>query len=465
MLSETEATDRRAVQNEIDTNGPAGDELLTVVSADCHAGLPTDRYSEYLPARFHEELHDYCAHRYQARAAGVTLGSKRNGFSIWKQKFLDDFTAEDLVDDTGPTGGWDFEVRLKDLDSDGVAGEVIFPGPVNVFVETSIPFQGPGFFGDTFTAESSFGSMWAGARAYNRWLAEQLDPKFQAGLALVPTMSDLDEVLKEVEWATSVGFKGMYVRQGEVGLPPLGDQRYERFWASCQDHDLVVNLHGGVGTPTGEKLMNPVNGSIGTSGIETALFGIRPLWYIIPAGVFDRYPNLRMSFTEVHASWAPTIIDMLDTRWEDPWLQDHGKLERKPSEVWAHNFGIGASFLSRAEVLMRKEIGIDVIMYGSDYPHVEGIWPNTKMYMREIFAGVSEPEVRKLAGENAIRFYRLDPGSVRARAAQCQVRVSDVTSGEPDPAGFHSKHRHIARAHRPSSWVFAGVPRGFSRGE
>jgi predicted TIM-barrel fold metal-dependent hydrolase len=437
-------------------------ERLMVVTSDGHAGLPTEKYVDYLPSEFHEELAAYCARRDEAFKAGITLGSNRKGFAIWKQQFVDDFKEEPLVDEPGPTGGWDFEVRAKEQAADGIAGEVIFPGPVNMFIETSIPFQGPAFFGDAFTAESSFASMWAGARAYNRWLAERIDPRTQAALALVPTMSDLEEVDREINWAAENGFKGMYLRQAEAGLPPIGDQRYEPVWAACQDHDLMVNFHGGVGHPGNELPMRAVNGCSG-GGIETAFWGVRPLWIMIPAGIFDRFPQLRVAFTEVHATWAPTFVDMLDVRYEDPWLLDHGKLERRPSEVWAHNFGIGASFMSRAEAEMRHEIGIDVLMWGSDYPHVEGVWPASMKYMHEIFAGLPIEDVRKLAGENAIRFYNLDPDAVRAAADICGPLEQDIVGGSPDPAGFYSEDRHIARAARPSSWVIGGVPRGFTK--
>lgn len=436
-------------------------ERLMVVTSDTHAGPPTQDYEEYLPREFHDELRAYCARRGEARAAGATLGSGKKGFAIWKQKFLDDYIDEELVNEPGPTGGWDFDVREKELGADGCAGEVIFPGPVNVFIETSIPFQGRAFFGDAYTADSSFDAMWAGARAYNRFLADRINPATQAGLALIPTLADIETARGEIRWAADAGLKGAYVRQAEAGLPALGDERYEPLWAEIEACDLVLNFHGGVGAPE-EPPITMANGANGYTGVETAFWGYRPLWRLIMAGTFDRYPNLRMVFSEVHGSWVPTMIDMLDVRWEDPWLSDHGLLQRKPSDVWRQNCGIGASFLSRAEVEMSDPIGADGLMYGNDYPHVEGIWPATPFYLGQIFSGVDVDLVKKLAGENACRMYRLDEAALRTRAQECGPLIADIVGAEVDPAGFHSENRYAARAARPSSWVLGGVPRGFS---
>ena len=60
--------------------------------------------------------------------------------------------------------------------------------------------------------------------------------------------------------------------------------------------------------------------------------------------------------------------------------------------------------MHRSEVEMRDEIGIETIDFGRDYPHTEGTWPNTSDYLRRLFAGVPERDVRLILGENAIRF-------------------------------------------------------------
>jgi predicted TIM-barrel fold metal-dependent hydrolase len=430
---------------------------LTVISTDDHAGLPTERYREYLERRYHAELDEYLVQRQMAWDAGVTLGSNKRGFAAFNQQFLDDYRNEPLRETGGPRGGWEFDVRVKELEADGVVAEVIFPGPVNMDVETSIPFQGRAFFGDAFTADHSLDSMWAGARAYNRWLGEVFDPARQAPLVLVPSVADVDLAIAELRWGAQAGFRGVILRQQEDGVPLLYDPRYEPLWDACEDLGLPVHFHGGVGLPLEPDSTSPHLAMF--SSIETAWWGYRPIWHLIFAGVLERHPSLQVVFAEMHGSWAPSVIDMLDVRYEDQWLQYRDILPHKPSDYWKRQCFVGASFLSRREVEMREQIGEDKLMYASDYPHVEGIWPQTPHYLHEVFAGFSPELARKLCAENAAAIYGFDLAHLDAVAANVGPVVEDVVSGQPSPIETHATDRMAARAARPANWVMSGPPR------
>ena len=80
----------------------------------------------------------------------------------------------------------------------------------------------------------------------------------------------------------------------------------------------------------------------------------------------------------------------------------------KPSEYFNRNINIGASCIPRADVDLRGLIGVENMMWGSDYPHPEGTWPHTREYYTEVFSGVPEAEGRKILGENAVEWYGLD---------------------------------------------------------
>ena len=82
------------------------------------------------------------------------------------------------------------------------------------------------------------------------------------------------------------------------------------------------------------------------------------------------------------------------------------------------NVGIGASCVRRADIEMRDEIGLDSIMWGSDFPHPEGTWPNTGKYYKETFSGIPEEDGRKILGGNAVEFYGLDHDKLRAVALE-----------------------------------------------
>jgi len=438
-------------------------DRLTVITCDAHAGPPTTEYREYLEARFHPELDDYLEERERAKNAGFLLGSRGKGFASFSQQFLDDFRNEPERHPGGPAGAWDFGLRRKELESDGIVAEVIFPGPANVDVETQIPFQGGAFFGDLFTADRSLDSMWAGASAYNRWLAERVDHRHQAALALVPSTKDIERVLSELRWAAEAGCRGIVIRQMEHGLPLLHDSRYEPIWATAEELGLLVHFHGGIGMPLEVRSDSPA--ALLCSTMETAWWNYRPLWCLIFGGVFERHPNLKVVFTEGSASWVPTILDTMDVRYEDHWLQYKDALRDKPSDYWYRHCYVGASFLSRPEVELLDLIGPANAMFGNDYPHVEGIWPQTKSYLHEVLAGNREDVARSVCAENAARLYGFDLAYLNQLAEAVGPLASEVLSGSPSPASTHPTDRMAARAARPASWVMAGVPRGFTRAQ
>jgi hypothetical protein len=105
---------------------------------------------------------------------------------------------------------------------------------------------------------------------------------------------------------------------------------------------------------------------------------------------------------------------------------------RRPSEYWRTNCLQSLSFVHRCEVGMRHEIGIENVVFGRDYPHPEGTWPNTGDWLRDAFAGVPEHELRLMLGENAIRMLDLDAKALRAIADRVGPTVDDILGAGPD---------------------------------
>jgi hypothetical protein len=149
--------------------------------------------------------------------------------------------------------------------------------------------------------------------------------------------------------------------------------------------------------------------------------------------VFDRHPRLTVAMTEVRADWVPATIAVLDRV-----AQDHRDDERvaamrlTPSEYFRRNVVVTPSSIHRAEVEMRHEIGIDRLLFGADYPHWEGTWPNTRDWIRTAFDGVPVDEVRQILGTNAIAAYGLDEQALRAVAARIGPSAELLTEGPAD---------------------------------
>lgn len=388
-----------------------------VVSSDCHAGLPPEQYRDYLDPQYRE-------------AFDVALPIQIEETKKAARKFLvADINAEwrkgreDLL-----SGAWDHAQRVKVLDGDGIAGEVIYPDGIT---EMNMPPFGAGLSmptEDPIVPEL----QWAGARAHNRWLAEfcQMDPARRAGVALCPMLWDVDEAVKEVQWAKENGLRGILIPTRWGRLDAYHHPKYDPVWAACQDLGMVVNLHSGAAPMEdyGEE-----RGMMGIYISEVCWFAYRPLTFLLWGGVFERFPKLRLMITEGTAVWVPEYLRLLDFRYADtPYSAKLGDytshLSMKPSEYFARNVLVGASCMPRREAEMRYEIGIENIAWGSDYPHPEGTWPHTRSQMRDTFLDLPEDEIARMLGTNLAEFYDFDVRALEKIAARIGPAKSEFRS-------------------------------------
>ena len=183
-------------------------------------------------------------------------------------------------------------------------------------------------------------------------------------------------------------------------LPGYADDYYEPFWSACEEHGMVVNLHTGAsGTATDAKfLYDQAHG--GMLGLyEVFVFTRRPLWFMIFGGVFDRHPDLKVVVTENGVQWLPSLIRDMES-----FFDTHGGapvrnyLRCVPRDYFEKHVWMGGSLMKRYEAEMRHEIGIDKLMWGADYPHLEGAAPVHREILRYIFGGMPEDDVRKMLG-------------------------------------------------------------------
>ena len=110
------------------------------------------------------------------------------------------------------------------------------------------------------------------------------------------------------------------------------------------------------------------------------------------------------------------------------------RLSLRPSEYWARQCHIGASFIRPAEVGLRHQVGVDKIMWGSDYPHKESSHPFSHEALRPAFAGVPSDEVGDMVGGNAAALYGFDLDLLRPIAAQWGPREGHRPTARPGRA-------------------------------
>ena len=138
------------------------------------------------------------------------------------------------------------------------------------------------------------------------------------------------------------------------------------------------------------------------SGFQMNLVNI--LAAIIAANVLERYPNIRIAFGESGCGWIPYALDRMDFEWEDRFT-DLG-LKMKPSDYWRRQCKATFQF-DRIGAKLIDDMGAESLMWGSDYPHGDGVWPNSDQYIKEQFAEVSPEVTKMITCTNAGKFYGL----------------------------------------------------------
>ncbi len=378
-------------------------DRYTVISADGHAGASVPTYREYLASRWYDE------------------------FDEWARSFQNPFA--DLAG-SNAYRNWDSEQRLAELEADGIVAEVLFPNTIP-------PFFPSGALVTPAPNRDEYEHRWAGLQAHNRWLADfcAAAPGRRAGVAQI-LLNDLDDALAEVEFVAASGLFGGVLLPGvppNHEIAPLWSDVYEPLWARCEALGLVVNHHSGGGLPTFD-LTDPAARAVML--VEIPIYAHRALWALIFAGVFERHPALTFVLTEQGTSWVPGTLQNLDwfakrMRIETAAESHFGgeavaKLSLTPSEYFHRNCYIGASFIRPVESALRHEVGVDRIMWGSDYPHTEGSYPYSREALRASFAGAPEQEVRTMLGDTAARVYGFDLDALDPIAARVGPTVSEI---------------------------------------
>lgn len=384
----------------------ADDDRYLIISADCHAGAELHGYRDYLEQRWWDD------------------------FDAWAASY--EIPYDDL---TGPDGdrNWNSKRRMAELEGDGIVAEVIFPNTIPPFFpKASLTFQPP---------TSDAGDLqrrWAGLQAHNRWLADFCaeTPGRRAGICQV-MLHDIGAAVAEVRWAKEAGLTGGVLLPGVppgTGLPQLYEaDHYEPLFAACEELGMPVNHHGGSASPPmGDRPEDQV-----IFLLEVTWWSHRALTHLMVSGVFERHPELKVVFTEQGTAWIPAELMRLDYffdrmtnavgsqehTWGAPVME---KLSLKPSEYFARQCHVGASFIRQAEVPLRAQVGLDKIMWGSDYPHKEASFPYSLEALRAAFAGVPRDEVAQMLAGNAARIYGFDLEALAPLAARVGPKVADV---------------------------------------
>jgi predicted TIM-barrel fold metal-dependent hydrolase len=282
-------------------------------------------------------------------------------------------------------GAWDPVERLKDQERDGVRAEVLYPSLAMRLFQLE----------DPELRAASF-------RAYNDWLADYCSesPRRLAGVAMIPLDSP-DDGVRELERAAKRGLKGAMIWGAAPPDRRYGDPAYDNFWAAAQDLATPVSLHilteyrgsGGSDFTSVMKSYPALHHSVEKSLAE-----------IIFAGVPERFPRLRFVSVENDIGWIAHFLQRLDHSYEKYRYLERDAIPNPPSFYFRRQ--VRATFQDdRVGVLTRHQVGVENLMWASDFPHSDSTWPNSRDVIARDFEGVPDDEVRAMVADNVAALY------------------------------------------------------------
>jgi len=387
------------------------------ISADSHLEIRPDRYTSRIPAKYRDHapqvitLQDgTLAVLQEGKPLERLISNIACGRPYEERRPFDPLPGENYENSPG-TGSP--EQRLKEQDMDGVDAEVLFPGNV-----------GPSYWRG-IKNDDAFRAMF---RAYNDWLAEEycaVNPDRLIGVGVIP-MTNINDTVAELEHCKKLGLKAIALNAFPAGKRfPMPED--DRFWAAAVDMQMPVTVHVAFGfpqrgappppapsfnyvrRPSPEAAVPDVVDRFNKYGFRGSIQITQLIW----AGVFDRFPKLGVYVAEVQIGWIPNWLDQLDNEYgrQRYWVERvYGlpQLAKFPSEYAREHAYWGFNRNPVGVRIARREMGVDKVMWASDFPHLESDWPNSRRVIEESFVDVPEDEQYKMVAGNAIEFFHLD---------------------------------------------------------
>lgn len=340
-------------------------------SGDSHFLEPSDLWEERLPKRLAD-----LTPKSEKDPDGEYETVHVDGQSF-RRKLPTSVAREFLEESRKAQGIRDARARLHDLDQEGVWGEVIFPSL--------------GMWASTFRTPEL---LKACMRAGNEWALEEIAAVSDRYVvtAQVSTLV-VQDAISELEWAAEQGFRAVFLpTTPHPSAPDWHRAEWEPFWDAADRARMVLSFH--IGT-------DPVDMTTGGAGVvyrgpggavmnyaETTFSGQRAAMKLVASGALDRHPDLKVLVSEGGATWVPFLGDRMLEGYRQHHMAVRPKLERDPKETLMTQ--VYASFQhDETAVAAFEAMGYKNVMFGSDYPHMEGTFGHTQDTLKTLFHGVS----------------------------------------------------------------------------
>ena len=359
-----------------------------LISSDSHVTMPDEAWQEYLDPQYRDrapriertdegDFRVFEGQRTPIMTLDNLAGKKPEEFKLNVRKLEEQ-----------RSGAWDPAERLKDMDTDGVDAEVLYVGgPLN-----------------SKDPELRLASV----RGYNRWLSDYCShaPDRLLGMAAIP-IDTPERAVEELRFAKdAVGLAGGYIplfpSEGDYG-----DAKWNPMWEAFIEAGFPVGLHVGgrrPGTPVASIFESAPRFMTGL--VMSKLTMAEAVSELIHGLVMQRYPDLKFIAVEGQIGWISFFKYYSDHLWEKHRYWTKSELQEPPSHYFDRQ--VFATFMEDPVGLReRHHIGIDNIMWASDYPHSETTWPNSKSLTDEWFTPYGDEDKAKILWKNCARLFGL----------------------------------------------------------
>ena len=394
----------------------SADDLISrippIVDLDAHVVEPAHVWSSRLPTKFRdvgpriemrpagkitltegvyteapgtEGPNDVAWWHYEDQLASIKRPIAAAGYS------LDEITMTGVNYDLMRPGCWQPAARMDDMDINGVEAQLVFPNY-------------PRFCGQIFLRGKDRELALLCVQAYNDWMVDEWCGSSGGRLiplCLVP-LWDPALAAAEVRRNAARGVRAVAFSEipAYLGLASIHSGQWDPFFQACEETKTVVCMHIGSGTKV------PITSVDAPDAVgATIIFGnsVASLTDFLYSGVLHRFPGLKLMYAEAQIGWVPYLLERIDDVWETHrgWSNSKANCPELPSTYYRRQV-TSCFFKDPVGIALLDRVGVDNVVFETDYPHQDSTWPHTKRAAAEQFGHLSQQVINKIARNNAI---------------------------------------------------------------
>ena len=384
-----------------------GQNKYEIIDADQHILEPPHIWKEYLPKKYQKLAPKLVKDHEGGDAWDRGTGSADPiGLVSTPGKRFEDFAWFGVTYDSIRPGCYEGKGRAEDLTIDGVDASIVFPPERTIF---------------RWLGQPDPDASLAGVDAYNSFAFDEFaaaDRKRIFPMYQIPSLG-VKTAVKYVKKAAQKGARGVLLGSWPNGGEMVSEED-DAFWAACVDNGLPVHIHIILDSRENLVKQHAVTQAV-TAGLKSQAVRQRALarlasgvftstppqiGQLVFNGTFDRFPELQIVLVEVGVGWIPHFLEIMDDRyWRNRgWVGL--ELKELPSYYWHQNFA--ATFMHDfTGVQLRHSVGVQNMMWSSDYPHHGNDWPYSRRLIDDMMSGVEASERYDIVAGNAARIYHL----------------------------------------------------------